>query len=121
MENKYDFMFLQETWLEKNCTDLFLDYKVESINAVRTHRVGRASGGLLLLYKSKFNLQVIASSRYWIFVLAESMGFKFVLGAVYFNEGLTEERDAEFQDILQLLEEQYEGLEVVVGETGIVE
>ncbi|CAA9998994.1 unnamed protein product [Nesidiocoris tenuis] len=28
---------------------------------------------------------------------------------------LTEERDAEFQDILQLLEEQYEGLEVVVG------
>ncbi|BES99526.1 Retrotransposon protein [Nesidiocoris tenuis] len=43
------------------------------------------------------------------------MGSKLVLGAVYFNEGFSEERDTEFQDILKLLEEQYEGLEVVVG------
>lgn len=84
---RWDIVCVCETWLtDTPCLKLFEKYYgIIFSPAIKNKQKGRASGGLIILYKHGIKLEVIDTSYLWLIVKIVGTHSNLIIGNIYIN------------------------------------
>lgn len=84
--------------------------------ALSERSIGRASGGLAVIYNEHFKCEILDKSVHWLFVKIICKNFVFVLGSIYFKPVLEFRALLDMlQVVLDELEHNFKHLPILIG------
>ena len=113
-------IFLCETWHTSASPSISIHnnfFDCLSVNAIKNKTMGRASGGLMILFNPLFyKIDLLHESNFWIIILIDIDGTKLIIGLTYFNPSCdTETVFPLFEDIISDICSRFPKTPVLIG------
>lgn len=103
---KFDFLFLCETWLvEYENPYLNKTFNCIVVPATREAKLGRFKGGIVCLYRKSYQIEIIFSETYGLFILAHSLDI--ILGCMYLPPESPESSFLQLHDVYTSITTEY--------------